>query len=556
MRNRVVGMFLKNLWHFTRLQSESGDSIPLPPYLYISFAHPRITRLILENGDIAARVIRRCVGALIVNKLASDISAGTLPVNDAELECLTAVLDTTNQNVADLLSHPGAIQFVNMIYLMEDVYEHPTWSPSIAPDVVRRTFYILTQSLPTQLYAEIQLDLTDTLAEISKGQFKLVPRSRLLVSSYTSVTSSRSHVMRSRVLGMFMKNLWHFTRLRIESRDSVPLPSYVYIFFAHPRITRFMLEKGDITAHVVMRCVGALIINKIATDIPTRTLPINDAELEYITTVLDTNNQDVTNLLSHPGVIQFVSIVYLMDIYNRPTWSPSIAPDVVHRTFDILTQSLPAQLDAEIQLDLTNALAEISEGQFKLVPRSRLLVSIYTSVTSSRSHVMRGRVLGIVMKNLWHFTRLRIESGDSIPLPSYVYILFAHPRITRFILEKGDVMTHVVRRCVGALIINKIATDITARTSPVNDAELECLTTVLDTTNQDVANLLSHPGAIQFVNMVCLMEVVYRYPIQIPSIASDIVRRTFDILTQSLPAQLDSEIQLDLTDTLRDRANG
>ena len=162
---------------------------------------------------------------------------------------------------------------------------------------------------------------------------------------------------------MFMKNLWHFTRLRIESGDSVELPSYLYVSFTHPRITRFILEIGDITAHMVRRCVGALIINKIATDIPARTLPINYAELEYLTTVLDTNNQDVANLLGHPGAIQFVSMVYLMDdVYGHPIRSPSIAPDIVHRTFDILTQSLPAQLDAEIQLDLTDTLRDTANG--------------------------------------------------------------------------------------------------------------------------------------------------------------------------------------------------
>ena len=555
MCNRVFGMFLRNLWHFTRLRNESGDSTPLPSYLYVSFSHPGITRFILEKGDITARVIRYCVGALITNNIATDINARTLPVNDAELECLAVILDTTNQDVIKLLSHSGAIQFLNMVCLIENVYEHPSWDPSIAPDIVRRTFDVLTQSLPAQLDAEIQLDLTDTLTEVSEGQFKLIPRSRLSVSKYTSVASSRSHVMRGRVLGMFLKNLWHFTRLRIENRDSIPLPSYVYIFLAHPRISCFILEKGDIAACIIRRCIGALIINKIATDI-NATLPVNDMELEYLAAVLDTTYQDVTNLLIYPGAIQFVNMVYLMEyIYKYPTWSPSIAPDIVRRTFDILTQSLPAQLDTEIRLDLTDTLAEVSEGQFKLIPRSRLFVSRYTSVTSSRSHVMRSKILNMLLKNLWHFTRLRLESGDSIPLPSYLYVSFSHPRVTRFIL-KGGITAHVIRHCVGALIIHKLSIDIGARTLPINDAELECLTAVLDTTNQDVTNLLSHPGAIQFVNIVRLIEDIYEHPSLSPSIEPGVIRRTFDTLTQSLLGQLDTEIQLDLTDTLAEVSEG
>ena len=366
-------MFLKNLWHFTRLRFESGDSISLPYYLYVSLAHPGITRFILEKGDITSRVIRYCVGALIINNIATDINARPLPVNDAELECLAAVLDTTNQDVTNLLSHSGAIRFVNMVCLIENVYEHPSWDPSIAPDIVRRTFDILVQSLPAQLDTEIQLDLTDTLVEVAEGQLKLIPRSRLFVSRYTSVTSSRSYVMQSKVLNMFLKNLWHFTRLRIESGDSIPLPSYLYVFFSHPRVTRFIIWKGDITAHVIRRCFGALIIHKLSVDIRARTLPISDAELECITSILDTTNQDVTNLVGHPGAVQIANMVYFMsDIaYDSILFTTtSHVLDVVQQTLRFVSQALPAPLNAHMRLVLTESSLDFSKGRFKLISHS------------------------------------------------------------------------------------------------------------------------------------------------------------------------------------------
>jgi len=170
-------MCLKNLWHFTRVYIERGNSIPLPSYIYIAFTHPDINRRIRERYDRAVYVISRCVSALVVNKLAADINARTPPVNDAELACLSAVLGTNSQEVTLFLSHPGAIQFANMLFLASDnIYGSSSWSPtSDVLDMVRQTFDILSTALPAQLDAEMQLDLTDTMMDVSKGQCELLP---------------------------------------------------------------------------------------------------------------------------------------------------------------------------------------------------------------------------------------------------------------------------------------------------------------------------------------------------------------------------------------------
>ncbi|KAH9015798.1 hypothetical protein EDB85DRAFT_2024026 [Lactarius pseudohatsudake] len=73
-----------------------------------------MTRRIRSEVDIAARLIGRSFGALVVKKLAQDIGSRTdrgLRVNDseAELSCLAAILGTTNAEVATWLSQPGTI---------------------------------------------------------------------------------------------------------------------------------------------------------------------------------------------------------------------------------------------------------------------------------------------------------------------------------------------------------------------------------------------------------------------------------------------------------------
>ena len=164
-------MVLKNLWHFTRAYIEHGDSIPLPSYIYIAFTEPRITQCILGKGDIAAHVIGRCVGALVVTKLVADINARNLPVSDAESACLTAILGDDYQDVTHWSSLPGAIQFLNIVFLISDNIIDDSWSPtSDVLDVVQETFCILSQALPAPLNAQMQLDLTDALMVISEGR--------------------------------------------------------------------------------------------------------------------------------------------------------------------------------------------------------------------------------------------------------------------------------------------------------------------------------------------------------------------------------------------------
>ena len=166
---------MKNLWHFTKMCIERGNSMQLPSYVYVTFIHPGITHRILEKGDFAAHVTRRCIGAFVMIKLAANINSRTVQVSSAELACLSAVLRTGSQDVTHLLSHPGTIQFAIMVFLINDIFDD-FWSPtSDVLDVVLQTFSILSQALPAQLDAEMRLDLTDTLTDVSQGWFEPIP---------------------------------------------------------------------------------------------------------------------------------------------------------------------------------------------------------------------------------------------------------------------------------------------------------------------------------------------------------------------------------------------
>ncbi len=109
---------------------------------------------------------------MVVNKLATDIDPRNLPVNELELACLSAILDTQIDHVTHLLSHPGAVEFTNMIFLASrDValLSSDTVSPDVL-DIVRQTFIVISRSLPRELNARMRLDQPGLSKEVTHGE--------------------------------------------------------------------------------------------------------------------------------------------------------------------------------------------------------------------------------------------------------------------------------------------------------------------------------------------------------------------------------------------------
>ena len=167
MYRGVLRVWMKNLWDFTREHIESGNSVPLPSYVYGAFSNPEMTRRIHKDTDLITGVIGRCIGALVVNKLAADNAQ--VPVNDDELACLSAILGTKSHDTERLLRNPGAIEFTNMVFLtLHDLHSftHQT-VPSYMLDVVQQTSSVLCQALPHELNVKMQ---TETQMNVSDGQ--------------------------------------------------------------------------------------------------------------------------------------------------------------------------------------------------------------------------------------------------------------------------------------------------------------------------------------------------------------------------------------------------
>ena len=169
---------MKNLWSFIRGYNERGNAAPLPSYVFITFTNPEMTRRIREEGDLAVRVIGRCVESLVVNKLAAAIKSRHIPASNDELACLSAILGTKSEDVKLLLNHPGAIEFTNLVFLaLDDCSFTPEIVPSYVLDVVQDTFSFLSRALPAELKAKMRLIQADSVMNVSDGQCALALRS-------------------------------------------------------------------------------------------------------------------------------------------------------------------------------------------------------------------------------------------------------------------------------------------------------------------------------------------------------------------------------------------
>ena len=164
------------------------------------------------------------------------------------------------------------------------------------------------------------------------------------------------------VLLVWMKNLWQ--RGYNDARNSVPLPSYICTAFANPAMSRRIHEERDLAVHAIGRCVKALVVNNIS-NIKSRNAPVSDDQLACLSTILGTESDDVALLFRHPGAIELTNMVFfaLGDVYSSASASVSLdVPDVVQKTFDILSWALPAELNAQMHCNQTNTVTNLSVG--------------------------------------------------------------------------------------------------------------------------------------------------------------------------------------------------
>ena len=371
MRKNRLWACLNCLWHFGRAYNQPGIYEPLPFY-FLNTLIPEITSCVQIEDDSGIRVMGRCFEALIVKKLTAELDPRIGPTKDVELACLSAILGTKSHDTALYLSQPDTIALANMIsFSFEEIGTMiPNTLPSSVLVVVQQTLDILSRSISTSATesAGLHFDQPIPIISGSNGKFESILLSRLhdlLTACQPAMFPPRTELdVRTSRLRLCLRGLWYFGRA--FNLLGIDLPSDIYIAFLNSEMTHIQ-SYPDPIVRVIGHCAMSLVVNKLAADIDARKLPINDAELACLSAILKTDSQD---LLSHPGAIQFANMSFLMTetILDDLLWPPkSYVPQVVQQTFSILFQALPAQLDAEMRLNLTEKLMNDSKGRSELI---------------------------------------------------------------------------------------------------------------------------------------------------------------------------------------------
>ena len=438
MRSRVLDMCLKNLWRLTRAYIASGNLTPLPSYIFIAFTHPEITCRILEKGDISAHVTRRCVGALIVNKLAADINfsinlrlgtelsdddAGTeLPDDDAgtelpgddtgaelpdedvdsELGCLSSILHSENRDTRLCLTQPGVIELVNMIPFalgpVDSLGDNDLDNnvPLDSDDIVEQTLVILSQALPAQENADAHPDQMVTLSNVPDDRFQRTVVSRLhsFLEMCIQGASPLEEEVRTSGLRVSLKTLWYSGKAYHDASDSLPL--YFPLVLSRPELTHRFQTERDPVVRITGCCFGALMASKLV-DALSLESPISlsdhvdDAELACISAIIGTGHRGDLLLPHQLRVINLGKVVSLMlgeiDILFTTEGTPSSILDIAQDTLNVLADRLmdsnfvPQDLPMEQQWLLDDISSEVKlcsddRLQDKLVNRLERLQQI------------------------------------------------------------------------------------------------------------------------------------------------------------------------------------
>jgi hypothetical protein len=330
--------------------------------------------------------------------------------------------------------------------------------------------------------------------------------------------------MRSR----YLENLWRLTKVHIQRENSNPLPSYICIAFTHPEITRRFCKDGEISAHVIGHCARALVVNKLAADLNSFTVPlaVNDAELACLSSILDSQSRDLTLCLTQPGIVELVNLASFAIGhlgYLKACDVPFDPPDVLQQTLDILIQALPAHENVEVQLDETDALSNTSDDRVERAVAFRFhgFLKICTPGASPLTEELRTSCLRVCLKTLWHSVKTYHQTVDLLPLmrardptsypgplPPYFPLMLASPEVIHHFKVEPDSFARLIGRCFGALVVSKLVDDLK---SPVSlggydqNAELACISAILGTGHRE--DLLM-PYQLRVINFRLVVSLV------------------------------------------------
>jgi hypothetical protein len=152
-RKRRLRVCLTSLWYCVRAYNLPKNlEAPLPPYVRAVFANSQVIRWIQTERDFSIRLLGRCFGSLVVEKVANDIASPTRTPTTAEIACLKSILDATGEQVWSWLDHRGSIDLANLISLtsseIETLVDNGTKGVSAdILDVFQQTLHIVAEGM-------------------------------------------------------------------------------------------------------------------------------------------------------------------------------------------------------------------------------------------------------------------------------------------------------------------------------------------------------------------------------------------------------------------------
>ena len=370
---------------------------------------------------------------------------------------------------------------------------------------------------------------------------------------------------------MSLKNLWYHLRAFSQPENSVPLPSYVLFAIASPALThRLRTAWGPTT--VMWRCVGALAVKELLTGVkpgPNLSVRFRNDRFAWLSAILDTESDDVKLCLECPGAVELATMLSLAvgDVGRLAINElPSDVRDVAQQTLTVLSQT------AELHLDQPISRLSISDAKFDwiIVSGFQKLLLMCERSTSPLPFEVRRSCLRICVKSMWYCAQAYHRPGTSKPLPSYFPNILACAKITEPLKDEQDPVSRVVGRCFRSLVTMKLVADLRSRSDPyvqANDDEVLCLAAAfyeedftksnpLDENSQKYGQWAYHfrsklrsSGAIELLNVVFFAcddsSLLPADTERVPSYALDIIRQTFNILSRALPAEMNTELELD-----------
>ena len=311
------------------------------------------------------------------------------------------------------------------------------------------------------------------------------------------------------------------------------------------------------------RCVEALVIKKLVAGVKSSTDSnnrIRHEDLACLSAILCTESHDVEFCLEWPGVIDLASIVSLAlgDVGSLAVNAlPSDVLDVVQQTLAMLSQDLPAEDRANLQIDqFPNYYSgrpisrlDISDGEFEsiIVSRLRDLLQMCISGTSPPTAQVRRSCLRMCLNSLWYCAKVYHQLVVSKLLPSYFFLDLLTPEIIRHIPTEKDPVSHAIGRCFGALLINNVVANVKSRTNivPVQISYnvMACLPAILGTEGRDL-KIWRDPDTVELANMLSfiLSTIDSLFTDAGQSDVLDMIQQTFSILSRTLPANLNAEL--------------